>query len=136
MEYANAPKPSGKRGQHRRRGKVMPRVPIEDRVIKAQVPPGSRFKGYETFVVQGIVLRAEAPRRYVTDGNDGPRRKEPMVFAPLPAGVTGRRYAPRCRYGLSDCGPRPFRGHAQEVGRGPMTPVRHGRDRAEPHRIK
>jgi hypothetical protein len=70
MEDASEPKRSAKRGKHRRRGKIVPRVAIEDRVIKAQVPPGSRFKGYESFVVQDIVLRAEAIRyrreRWVT----------------------------------------------------------------------
>ena len=60
MEEASEPKRSDKRGQHRRRWKIVPRVAIEDRVIKAQMPPGSRFKGYESFVVQDIVLRAEA----------------------------------------------------------------------------
>ena len=93
MEDASEPKLPGKRGQHRRRGKIVPRVTIEDRVIKAQVPPGSRFKGYETFVVQDIVLRAEAIRyrreRWVTpDGR--------MVLAPLPAGVIGH-FGPELR---------------------------------------
>ena len=86
MENASEPKRPGKRGKRRRRGKIAPRVAIEDRVIKAQVPPGSRFKGYESFVVQDIVLRAEAIRyrreRWVTpDGT--------MVLAPLPGGVIG-----------------------------------------------
>ncbi len=86
MEKASAPKRPGERGKRRRRGKIVPRVAVEDRVIKAQVPPGSRFKGYESFLVQDIVLRAEAIRcrreRWVTpDGT--------MVLAPLPTGVIG-----------------------------------------------
>jgi len=44
MEDASEPKRSAKRGKHRRRGKIVPRVAIEDRVIKAQVPPGSRCR--------------------------------------------------------------------------------------------
>jgi hypothetical protein len=93
MEDASKPKLSGKRDKRRRRGKIVPRVAIEDRVIKAQVPPGSRFKGYETFVVQDIVLRAEAVRyrreRWVTP--DGA-----MVLAALPAGVVGH-FGPELR---------------------------------------
>ncbi len=93
MENASEPKLSGKRGKHRRRGKLTPRVAIEDRVIKAQAPPGSRFKGYETFVVQDIVLNAEAIRyrreRWITpDGT--------MVLAALPAGVNGH-FGPELR---------------------------------------
>ena len=93
MEDASEPKRSAKRGKHRRRGKIVPRVAIEDRVIKAQVPPGSRFKGYESFVVQDIVLRAEAIRyrreRWVTpDGT--------IVLAGLPAGVVGH-FGPELR---------------------------------------
>ena len=36
--------PTGK-GKHRRRGEVRPRVSVEDRIIKATVPAGSRFSG-------------------------------------------------------------------------------------------
>jgi Transposase IS66 family len=93
MEDASPPKPSGKRGKRRRRGKIMPQVAIEDRVIRAQVPAGSRFKGYETFVVQDIVLRAQAIRyrreRWVTPGGT-------IVLAALPAGVTGH-FGPELR---------------------------------------
>lgn len=93
MDDASELKRPGKRGKHRRRGKIAPRVAIEDRVIKAQAPPGSRFKGYETFVVQDIVLNAAAIRyrreRWVTpDGT--------MVLAALPAGVNGH-FGPELR---------------------------------------
>ena len=93
MADASEPKLPDQRGQHRRRGKIVPRVAIEDRVVKAQVPPGSRFKGYETFVVQDIVLRAEAIRyrreRWITPEGT-------MVLAPLPAGVVGH-FGPELR---------------------------------------
>jgi hypothetical protein len=81
MEDAGEPKLAGKWAKHRRRRKIVPRVATEDRVIKAQVPPGSRFKGYETYVVQDIVLHAEAIRYRRLDGT--------MVLAPLPASVVG-----------------------------------------------
>jgi hypothetical protein len=43
MENPSELKRPGERSNPRRRGKIAPRVAIEDRVIKAQVPPGSRF---------------------------------------------------------------------------------------------
>ena len=86
MENGTSPKPGGKRGRRRGRGKATPRVNVEEQILKAEVPEGSRFKGYEDFVVQDIVLRVRVIRyrreRWVTpDGR--------TVIAPLPAGVTG-----------------------------------------------
>jgi Transposase IS66 family len=93
MEDGGAGQPSGKRGKRRRRGKITPRVVVQDRVVTARVPPGSRFKGYETFVVQDVVLRAEVVRyrreRWVAP--DGTR-----VLAPLPPGVVGH-FGPELR---------------------------------------
>jgi transposase IS66 family protein len=86
MENGTSPKPGGKRGGRRGRGKATPRVNVEEQILKTEVPEGSRFKGYEDFVVQDIVLRVRVIRyrreRWVTpDGR--------TVIAPLPAGVTG-----------------------------------------------
>ena len=67
MERATSPTraPGGKG-----RGKFTPRIGIEERVIAADAPAGSRFKGYESFLVQDLVLRARAIRyrreRWVT----------------------------------------------------------------------
>ena len=84
MEKEAAAKAGGKR-QHRRRGKATPRVAIEERVLKADVPPGSRFKGYEEFLLQDLELRVRAIR-YRRERWTTPERQ--TVIAPLPPGVT------------------------------------------------
>ena len=93
MEKGTTPNDGGKRDRHRGRGKATPRVSVEDEIVKADVPLGSRFKGYEDFVVQDLVLRVRAVRyrreRWVTpDGR--------TVIAPLPPGVTGH-FGPELR---------------------------------------
>ena len=80
----------------------------QDRVLKATPPTGSRFKSYETYLVQEMVLSMHAIRyrreRWVApDGQ--------TIIAPLPEGTEGhfgpdlRRFVlmqyikanPRCR---------------------------------------
>ena len=87
MERKTEPKPEGtdsRRGRKRRKTERL--VIHEDRIIKADVPTGSRFKGYEDFVVQDLELRPHVVRirreRWQTpDGR--------TVTAPMPAGITG-----------------------------------------------
>jgi hypothetical protein len=56
MDKASRPEPP--KGPRRGGGnKAAKRVIHEERILKAIVPPGSRFKGYESFVVQDLVLR-------------------------------------------------------------------------------
>jgi hypothetical protein len=93
MEKATSARPAGS-GRRKGRGrKPMPRVAIEERVIAADVPAGSRFKGYEDFVVQDLVVRPQVIRfrreRWVT--SDGR-----TILAPLPAGLSGH-FGPELR---------------------------------------
>ena len=86
MEKATEPAKPGSQERRRRRGKVQPRVNVEDRVLKVAAPAGSRFKGYETYLVQELVLSVQAIRyrreRWVTpDGR--------TMIAPLPEGTEG-----------------------------------------------
>ena len=93
MEQASEPKPPRASEARRRRGKVVPRVPVEERVLRATVPPGSQFRGYQDFLVQDLVLRTEAVRyrreRWLTPEGQ-------LIVAPLPGGVEGH-FGPELR---------------------------------------
>ena len=85
MDKGTEPAKPAKQEKLRRRGKVTPRVNIEDRIVKAAaVPEGSRFKGHEPFLVQDLVISVSATlyqrERWVTpDGR--------TILAPLPEGI-------------------------------------------------
>jgi hypothetical protein len=85
MDKGTEPAKPAQQEKPRRRGKVTPRVIIEDRVVKAAaVPEGSRFKGHEPFLVQDLVISVSATlyqrERWVTpDGR--------TILAPLPEGI-------------------------------------------------
>ena len=86
MDKATEPPKPAKPGKRRFRGKVTSRVSIEDQVVKAVVAEGSRFKGYEPFLVQDLVISARATcyqrERWITpDGR--------TILAPLPEGIEG-----------------------------------------------
>jgi hypothetical protein len=86
MDQATAPAKPGKQWKRPGRGKVRPRVSVEDRVLKATAPAGSRFKGYQSHLVQELVLSVHAIRyrreRWLTaDGQ--------AIVAPLPEGTQG-----------------------------------------------
>src|SRR3954466_1367423 len=88
MEQASgdAPPKEGRR-KRRRRGRGAANLSVhENRVVKVAVPAGSRFKGYEDFLVQDVIVRAHVIRyrrgRWLRpDGQ--------TVIAPLPARLAG-----------------------------------------------
>src|SRR5450759_1629563 len=93
MDKGTAPAKPTKNEKRPGRGKVMPRVGVEDKVINAEIPPGSRFKGYQSFLVQDLVISVRATRyqreRWVTpDGR--------TILAPLPEGIEGH-FGPELR---------------------------------------
>ena len=74
-------RPSGKASENRRS-----LVVTEEQTLEAEVPPGSRFKGFEDFLVQDLrlgnrVIRYRRQRWLLPDGQ--------TVTAPLPAGLYG-----------------------------------------------
>ena len=86
MDNATEPANPGKKGKRRFRGKVTPRVTVEDHVAKVAVPEGSRFKGHEPFLVQDLVISARATchqrERWVTPHGQ-------TILAPSPQGIDG-----------------------------------------------
>jgi hypothetical protein len=93
MEKATEPKRQGRRGKHRGRGKVTPRVAVETKVIRVAVPAGSQFKGYEPYQVQDLVITARVVRyrreRWLTASGE-------TIVAPLPDGIRGH-FGPELR---------------------------------------
>src|SRR6266852_1898344 len=97
MERASvspAPRDKGRRG----RSKSARLVLAEDCIVTAEVPAGSRFKGYEIYLVQDLEIRARVIRyrreRWLTpDGK--------TVVAPLPAGRNGHFGAELRRFVLA-----------------------------------
>jgi hypothetical protein len=93
MDKATEPPKAVKKEKRRFRGKVTPRVKVEDQDLKVAVPVGSRFKGHEPFLVQNLVIIAKATcyqrERWVTpDGR--------TILAPLPEGIEGH-FGPELR---------------------------------------
>ena len=89
MEKATEAGQAGKSGERseRRRGLKRDRDAVTaERVLKAAVPPGSRFKGYEDVLVRDLCLSAEVVR-YRRERWLLPSGK--TVVAPLPAGIVG-----------------------------------------------
>lgn len=93
MDKGTGPSNPARREKRRGRGKVTPRVTVEDRVVKATIPAGSVFKGHEPFLVQDLTISVSATcyrrERWVTpDGR--------TIVAPLPEGIDGH-FGPELR---------------------------------------
>jgi hypothetical protein len=92
MEKATEAKPGGR--SKRRRGPKTARLAVDEvRILRREVPPGSRFKGYEDFVVQELMVRPWVIRyrreRWLTP-------QGATVVAPLPPGSFGH-FGPEVR---------------------------------------
>jgi hypothetical protein len=86
MEEATS-KPAGKKGRKRGRGSLRDKLVVTSEVkLKAKVPPGSRFKGYEDIVVQDLRICVEVVRyrreRWETASGE-------RIVADLPLGILG-----------------------------------------------
>ena len=99
MEKASEAQPADPSGERRRRGGIRAKLTIdEERKLEAEAPPGSRFKGYASFLVQDLMIRP-----FVTDFRRE-RWQTPdgkTVTAPLPAGIDGHFGAELRRFVLA-----------------------------------
>ncbi len=93
MDKATGPAKPDPRLKRRSRGKVTPRVTVEEQVLTVLVPAGSCFKGHEPFLVQDLVISACATRyqreRWITPEGQ-------TILAPLPEGIDGH-FGPELR---------------------------------------
>src|ERR671932_468111 len=63
MEQASTAQPPASRTRRRGRGRnTAERVIHEEHIVKAAVPAGSRFKGYQSVLVQDLILRPHVIR--------------------------------------------------------------------------
>src|SRR3954466_6108542 len=93
MDEGTEPAPAESRGRGAKASKAGRLTVDEERVVAAEVPAGSRFKGYEDFLVQDLVLRPRLlrlrrERRLPADGR--------TVTAPMTAGIVGH-FGPELR---------------------------------------
>ena len=94
LDQGTEPKPANRDQKRGPKGHKTERLAIHtEQIIKADVPPGSRFKGYEDYVVQDLVLRPHVLRirreRWLTADGE-------TVVAPMPADVVGH-FGPELR---------------------------------------
>ncbi len=98
MEPATDRKPKGGAAKTRRRRGAKRVAITEERVVEMAPPPGSRFKGYESYVVEDLVVRPATIRyrrqRWRTAAGE-------TIVAPLPPGVRGHVGAELRRYVLA-----------------------------------
>jgi hypothetical protein len=93
MDRATEP-PKRTRAARRRRGSTKAQLTIhEERMLAAEAPPGSRFKGYAGFMVQDLMIRPHVThfRRECWQTADGR-----TVMAALPDGIDGH-FGPELR---------------------------------------
>jgi hypothetical protein len=63
MDAGTGPKPADKGQRRGAKSRKTERLTIhEDRLVEAVVPSGSRFKGYQVFVVQDLAVRPHVTR--------------------------------------------------------------------------
>jgi hypothetical protein len=92
MERGTEPKPP--KGKKPPRGSTRSKLTIdEERIVEVAVPPGSRFKGYTSYVVQDLVIRPQVVN-FRCERWETPDGK--VTTAPLPAGVDGH-FGPELR---------------------------------------
>ena len=95
MERATEPKPDKPAGEGQgKRGSTKTKLTIhEEKTVKVDAPAGSRFKGYTSYIVQELVVRAHVinfrcERWLAPDGS--------VLTAPLPDGIRGH-FGPELR---------------------------------------